>query len=125
MNSLVSPEFSATGASIPGIPFIMMGHNRKITWSMLGLSEKSESLTVVDENQSCSNESNDCENKNSHYDEHIIHVQNETTPSTLSQKKFKIKKINGQPIMNNILDNYKWETGYFFKEEIDNIRFDF
>lgn len=104
MNSLVSPEFNASGASIPGIPFIMMGHNRKIIWSMLGLSEKSESLTVIDENQYCNDDT--CENKNSKYAEHIINVQNETTPSILSQKIVKIERINGQPIMNEILDDY-------------------
>ena len=103
MNSLLSPEFKASGASIPGVPFIMMGHNRKISWSMLGLSEKSESLTVIDDDQYCTGQ-DACKSNNGTYDEHKVFFQNDQSPTMLSNITIRIDKINGQPIMNNIID---------------------
>lgn len=106
MNSLVSPTFNSSGASIPGIPYIMLGHNNKITWLLLGLNEKTETMMAVDEKNYCTDEKT-CNNNNDDditYENHVILVRNDTT-ALKTKVNVVVERYKGQPIMNDMVDS--------------------
>jgi len=102
MNSLISPTFSISGASIPGIPYIMLGHNNKITWLLLGLNEKSESMMVIDEKNYCTDDKT-CNSDDITYENHTILVRNDTT-EIKTKVNIVVERYKGQPIINSIMD---------------------
>lgn len=43
---IVTPEWEVAGATAPGVPFVILGHNRRIAWGMTNTSSDFEDLFV-------------------------------------------------------------------------------
>ena len=94
--SLQSPDLSVSGVSIPGIPFIFMGRNKDISWSILpsGLNNcnmnhsELNPLIIIDNNSN---------NINITIREEYIYIKHNNT----SAYHHNIRELNGNPILNN------------------------